>query len=257
MNFDPLAPIAFLFGAIVGSFLNVVIHRMPRGESLIRPASRCPACSTPIRIRHNVPIASYLFLRGKCAACRAPISMRYPFVEGLTGLLTLLVYLRFGPTPLGGAMFILAAGLVAVTFIDFDHRIIPDRLSLGGTVLGFILSFVTPIGWKASLIGLAAGGGSLFAVSVAYELIAKKEGMGMGDVKLIACIGAFLGWQAVLFTVFLSAVVGSLVGLLAIRLLKEGYDYQIPYGPFLALGAVVYMFAGPELIGWYLGFLPS
>jgi leader peptidase (prepilin peptidase)/N-methyltransferase len=257
MPFDPLATAAaFVFGAVVGSFLNVVIYRLPSGQSLVRPASRCPGCGTPIRPHHNIPIASYLFLRGRCASCKASISPRYPLVEILTGLLSAGLLLRFGPTLEFGVYFVFLAGLVAVTFIDIDHRIIPDSLSLGGIVVGFAASFFTSVGWQDSLIGLLAGGGGLFLVALLYEFITRREGMGMGDVKLIAAIGAFLGWKAVLFTIFLSAVAGSVVGVLLLRVLRRGRNYEIPYGPFLAFGAALYVFRGPEIVSWYLRMQP-
>jgi len=145
--------------------------------------------------------------------------------------------------------------MVAVVFIDLDHKIIPDSISLGGIVVGFVASFFTPVGWVDSLMGILAGAGSLFAVAWGYHLITGKEGMGMGDVKLLGAIGAFLGWQSVLFTIFLSSIAGSVVGVVALKLMGEGRDYEIPYGPFIVLGALTYLYRGPELIDWYLSLM--
>ncbi len=242
-------------GAVVGSFLNVVICRLPRGQSLVRPGSRCPHCGAGVRPQHNVPVLGYLWLRGRCRDCRAPISARYPAVEALMALLAAGAWLRFGPTAAFGAHFLLFAGLLAVTFIDFDHRIIPDSLSLGGVAVGFAVSFATPLGWQGSLLGAAVGGGSLLAVALGYYAVTRREGMGLGDVKLLAAIGAFLGWPAVLFTIFASSVVGALVGLGLAALGGGGLKLELPFGPFLALGAVTYAFCGPELVTWYLGAL--
>lgn len=244
---------AFLFGAAVGSFLNVVIYRLPLGLSIVKPRSRCPACGRSISALENIPILSYLFLRGKCAGCGVGISPRYPLVEALTGALWAALWLRFGPTAQFAASLILVTMLVAMTFIDIDHKIIPDSMSLGSIPVGFAFSFFTPVGWKASLLGIAVGGGVLFLVAEGYRLITKREGMGFGDVKLLAGLGAFLGWQAVPFIILVSSVVGAVVGIAAMKLSREDMKMEIPFGPFLALGAVLYVFRGPELIAWYMG----
>ncbi len=241
------------FGAVVGSFLNVVIYRLPRGESIVFPGSHCPHCGVPILARDNLPVLGYLLLRGRCRACGAGISARYPCVEALTALLAAGVWWRFGLSVQLPVLFVFLAGLVAVTFIDLDHRIIPDSLSLGGVVVGFACSFLTPLGWLGSLAGAALGGGVLLAVALGYLALTRREGMGFGDVKLLAAIGAFLGWQAVLFTVFVSSVVGSVVGLSLVALRGSGMRLEVPFGPFLALGAALYVFVGPELVAWYFG----
>lgn len=250
-----LAAAAFILGALVGSFLNVVIHRLPLDQSIVHPGSRCPSCGAAIRWWQNIPLVSYLFLRGRCAGCGAGISPRYPLVEALMGGLSLAAWLSFGPTPAFAAYFIFLAGLVAVTFIDLDHKIIPDSLSLGGIPLGFAASFVTGVGWSDSLLGILLGGGSLLAVALGYQLLMKREGMGMGDVKLLAAVGAFLGWKAILFTIFASSVAGATVGLIAMKASRADRHLEIPYGPFLALGATVYLFFGPRLIDWYFTML--
>ena len=244
--------VAFVFGTVVGSFLNVVIYRLPRGESISYPPSRCPSCGARVRPWHNVPIVSFVFLKGRCRDCAARISLRYPLVEGLAGLLTAGIWAKYGASPAAAAYFILVCGLIAVTFIDFDHMIIPDSLSLGGVVVGFATSLVTSLGWLGSVAGLVVGGGSLLLVYLAYLALTRREGMGLGDVKLLAAIGAFLGWRAVLFTIFVSSVTGAAIGGAAVGFrLRQA----IPYGVFLAFGAVVYIFWGPLLIDWYFGLM--
>lgn len=243
---------AFIFGATIGSFLNVVIYRLPNGLSIVRPASRCPNCLTPIKPIHNIPIISYLALKGKCAACSIKISPRYPMVEGLTGLLWAGAMLKSGPTPQLAADLVLITGLIVVTFIDLDHKIIPDSLSLGGIPVGLGFALLTGLGWKASLIGIVLGGGSLLLVAEGYRMIAKREGMGGGDVKLLAAIGAFQGWEGVIFTVFVASVVGAVAGVAAMRITRGGRHMEIPFGPFLSLGSVLYLYAGPQIITWYL-----
>lgn len=244
---------SFLLGAAVGSFLNVCIYRLPAGESVVSPPSRCPACGAGIRPWHNIPVLSWLILRGKCRDCGAPISPRYLFVELLNGLLTLALFLKFGPSSTFLVLFVFCSALVAVTFIDLDHQIIPDVISLPGIVIGFACSFVLPwLGWKSSLIGIVAGGGSLLAVAWLYELFTKKEGMGGGDIKLLAMMGAFLGWRAVPFIIFTSSLIGSVIGVTLILIQKKDGKLAIPFGPFLAAGAVLYIFFGRAIITWYL-----
>lgn len=253
MNVNPGAVVLFLFGAAVGSFLNVVIYRLPRSESLVFPSSRCPRCGAAIRPWHNLPILGYILLRGRCRDCRGLISARYPLVETLTAALASGLWVKFGFSATFFVNFLLTAGLIAVTFIDLDHMIIPDSLSLGGIAVGIACSLLTPLGWKGSLLGALAGGGSLLAVYLGYLAVTGREGMGLGDVKLLAAIGAFLGWRAVLFTVLFSSVTGAVVGGAAV-----GFKMQraVPYGAFLAPAAVLYIFCGPELVNWYLVKLP-
>ncbi|MEJ2199689.1 MAG: prepilin peptidase [Desulfuromonadaceae bacterium] len=204
---------SFLLGTIVGSFLNVCIYRIPAGESIVSPPSRCPACGQRIRWFQNIPILSWILLGGKCAFCKVSISIRYPLVEALTGVLFALAVLFFGlgwPTLV---FWLLLAMLVVITFIDLDHQIIPDVISLPGIGIGFASSFLLPwINWTDSLYGILLGGGSLFLVAAGYEFLTKKEGMGGGDVKLLAMLGAFLGWKAILPVIFLSSLLGTIVG---------------------------------------------
>ncbi|MDY0269612.1 prepilin peptidase [Trichloromonas sp.] len=244
---------AFVFGAVVGSFLNVCIYRIPAGESVVSPRSRCPRCGSLIRWYQNIPILSWLFLRGRCANCRTRISPRYVLVEALTGLLFVLVLRDFGIHWATPVFWVFIALLVTITFIDLDHQIIPDVISLPGIVIGFGASFLLPwVSWSDSLLGILLGGGSLFLVAVGYEFLTKKEGMGGGDIKLLAMLGAFLGWKAVLPIIFVSSLLGTLVGVPL--MLAKGSDGKlaIPFGPFLAAAAVIWLFWGEFLADWYL-----
>jgi leader peptidase (prepilin peptidase)/N-methyltransferase len=243
----------FFMGAAVGSFLNVCIYRLPQELSIVAPRSFCPACQTPIRAYDNIPIISFLLLGGKCRKCQAPISWRYPLIEALTGFIALALFMKTGLTFSYFCYFIFAAALVVITFIDLDHRIIPDVISLPGIVIGFLLSLTgatLPI--PDSLIGVVVGGGSLYVVAVVYEKVTKREGMGGGDVKLLAMIGAWLGWKAVLFTLFFASLTGSVIGGTIMMAKKEDSKLAIPFGPFLAFSALAYIFIGPRLIDWYL-----
>jgi leader peptidase (prepilin peptidase)/N-methyltransferase len=244
---------AFLFGAVVGSFLNVCIYRLPAEKSIVFPPSACPSCGNAIRWYDNIPIVSFLVLRAKCRACHAPISWRYPLVEALNGLLTLFLFLKFGFSFAFLALFIFCSSLVVITFIDLDHQIIPDEISLPGIVLGFVFSFFLPWNsWLTSLCGILLGGGSLFLVAWGYEKLTGKEGMGGGDIKLLAMMGAFLGWRSVPFIIFTASLVGSVIGVSLMLIQKKDGKLAIPFGPFLACGAVLYVFYGGQLIHWYL-----
>ena len=246
----------FVLGAVIGSFLNVCIYRIPAGVSIVSPPSRCGECSSPLKWYHNIPILSFLLLRGKCGFCGVKISWRYLCVEALTGTLFVVVFIFFGFTLQTLVFFLFVATLVVVTFIDLDHQIIPDVISLPGIVVGFICSFAVPwLTWQDSLIGIIFGGGSLFILAYAYEFFAKKEGMGGGDIKLLAMLGAFLGWKAVLPVIFISSLLGTLVGIPLMFIKNKNGCYAIPFGPFLAVSGLIYLFFGSELIRWYLGFL--
>ncbi len=244
--------ILFLLGAVVGSFANVCILRIPAGESIVWPGSRCPSCKKPIAAYDNVPILSWLLLRGRCRSCQAPISARYWVVELLTALAAVAVYFRVGFGFEWFVLFAFTASLIVITFIDLDHRIIPDVISLPGIVAGFVLSFAREPGPIDSAIGILFGGGILFAVAWGYEKATGREGMGGGDVKLLAMIGAFLGWQSIPLTLLLSSLSGSVIGLSLMWWTGSDTKYAIPFGPFLALGALVYAFCGEELMHWYL-----
>jgi len=242
----------FIFGACIGSFLNVCIYRIPVSKSIIRPRSMCLNCGATIRFYDNIPIVSYLWLKGKCRHCGATISIRYPLVEIMSGLLALCIYLKYGVTPQAIIYFAFIAVLVVITFIDIDHRIIPDVISLPGIPIFFAASLSLPtITYLDSLLGILAGGGILYLVAFIYNLLTKKEGMGGGDIKLLAMIGALIGWKGVFFTIFVSSAVGALSGMALMLLTRQNMKLAIPFGPFLAVGAIVYIFLGPPLLNIY------
>jgi len=244
--------IVFVFGAVVGSFLNVCIYRLPKGESVVFPPSHCQNCDYKIRWYDNIPILSYLVLRGSCRQCGTSISAQYPLVEFLNGALALALFLKFGLSTGFAVLFVLCSALVVITFIDLEHQIIPDVISLPGIVIGFLCSFITGFGWLNSLIGIVVGGGSLLLVAYGYQAIAKKDGMGGGDIKLLAMLGAFLGWKGVLFIIFVGSLLGSVIGVSLMLVQKKDSTLAIPFGPFLASGALVFIFFGREIVNWYL-----
>jgi leader peptidase (prepilin peptidase)/N-methyltransferase len=247
---------AFILGACIGSFLNVCIYRIPLSKSIVAPGSMCPRCGNPIRFYDNIPILSYLWLRGRCRQCRTPVSLRYPLVELLTALLFTAVAHRFGASVEAGIYMAFSAVMVTITFIDIDHRIIPDRISLPGILLCFLAALALPnMGWKAALLGILVGGGTLFVVAWGYSLLTGKEGMGGGDIKLLAMIGALLGWQGVVFTIFSASLLGTVVGLGLMVRTRSDMKLAVPFGPFLAAGALAYIFVGPELVAWYFGLM--
>lgn len=244
---------SFVFGMVVGSFLNVCICRMPKDESIVSPPSHCPHCNYQIRWYDNIPVISYLFLRGRCRGCGARISPQYPLVELLNGIITLFLFLRFGPTLAFAVLFVFCSALVVITFIDIEHQIIPDEISLSGIVIGFVMSFfLQGHNWLNSLLGILLGGGSLLLVAYGYQWLTGKEGMGGGDIKLLAMMGAFLGWKSIPFIILASSLVGSVVGVSIMLLQKKDSKLAIPFGPYLAFGAVLYIFYGRPLIEWYL-----
>ncbi|RPI11526.1 MAG: prepilin peptidase [Zetaproteobacteria bacterium] len=243
---------AFLLGAIVGSFLNVCIHRLPQGESVVAPRSRCPACGAPIRAWDNIPLVSFLILRGRCRNCGQPISWRYPLVEALTGLLFALIVARVGLTPLAASLLLFVSALVVITFIDIDHQIIPNIVTLPGIPLGLLAGVLfgePPV--LDRVLGTLAGAGFLYLVLLYGGAVYGQDAMGEGDLNLIALVGAFLGWQAVVVTILLACLVGSVVGLSLIALKRLGRREHIPFGPFLSLGAVIALFCGQHLVAWY------
>lgn len=247
------ALIALVFGMVVGSFLNVCICRMPKDESIVSPPSHCPRCSLQIKWYDNIPLLSYLLLRGKCRGCGVHISLQYPLVELINGILTLLLFLRFGLTPTFAALLLFCSSLVVITFIDIEHQIIPDEISLSGIVIGFALSFfLKEPGWLSSLIGILLGGGILLLVAYGYQALTGREGMGGGDVKLLAMMGAFLGWKAVPFIIFIGSFTGSIIGVSIMMLQNKDSKLAIPFGPYLAFAAIFYIFYGQPLINWYL-----
>jgi leader peptidase (prepilin peptidase)/N-methyltransferase len=242
IEYGPIA-VFFLLGLCFGSFFNVLIWRLPNeGMSIVRPASHCPSCKRPIRPWENVPLLSFLLLKGKCSGCGAPISWRYPLVEALTGAgFAFFAWHDGAGWPLVRDLAFFSI-LVPVVFIDIDHRIIPDELSLGGIALGFALSFAPGWSWKGSLAGIVAGGGILWATAWAYERATGIEGMGMGDVKLLGAVGAFLGWPGALLTIFGGALLGVVGGIAAMRGGDKGLKTAIPFGPYLCAAALLSRF---------------
>jgi leader peptidase (prepilin peptidase)/N-methyltransferase len=236
---------AFIFGAVVGSFLNVCIFRMPAKISIIKPLSQCPQCHHPIRLYDNIPLISYIVLRGKCRDCGGKISWQYPLVELITALLSLFLSLKFGLSLIFLIFFIFTAVLIVIAFIDLDHQIIPDVLTIPGIPVFFLLAvFVVKVPWLEALIGLLVGGGVLFAIAFVYELLTKREGMGGGDIKLLAMIGGFLGWKSLIFILLFSSFSGVIVGITAMIIKKQDTKYAVPFGPFLSAAAVAYLFLG-------------
>lgn len=243
---------AAAFGALIGSFLNVCIYRLPRGESIVWPGSHCPACGTSIAWYDNVPVLSYLALLGRCRRCRAPISIRYPVVEGANAAGYVIILNTFGLNWTSVLYCILFSALLVVTGTDLTHKIIPNVVTVPGTILGLLgAATVLPVGPVNALLGVAVGGGILWALAWASPYLFGKEGMGGGDIKLLAMVGAFLGWKPALLTIMIGSLVGSVIGisLIAFRLMKR--DEYIPFGPFLVLGALVSMFFAQPLLDWY------
>jgi len=245
--------VSIIFGAMIGSFLNVCIFRLPKEESIVTPGSHCPHCQKPIKFYDNVPLVSYILLNGRCRYCKESISIQYPLVEGITALVSLILFVRFGPTLSYVFYFSFIAALIVISIIDLYHQIIPDVISLPGIGVGLLASLAIPqIDIIDSLIGALLGGGSLFIVATLYQWLFKREGMGGGDVKLLAMIGAFLGWKAVILTILLGSLLGSISGIIVMVLRGKDFKYAIPFGPFLSLGAVIALFYGQDLIRWYL-----
>ena len=265
-----LCVFAFGLGASIASFLNVVAWRVPRGESIVRPPSHCPKCNAPIRWWQNIPILSWLALRGKCASCRAPISPRYIIVETIGGLLFLAVAWVFLPSVSEVLFLWIWCSLMLVgSVIDFDHKLLPDFVTVGGMVLGVakaladsalmlvygvdrVAAWLMPVAW--SLSGLVFGFGLLWLVRFIGSKAFKREAMGMGDVFLMGAVGALFGPVAVLFTLIVSSVLGSVAGLSLVALAKTkfGRFLEIPYGPYICVACAVWMFFGPEIVNWYL-----
>jgi leader peptidase (prepilin peptidase) / N-methyltransferase len=255
--------VVFIFGAIVGSFLNVCITRIPNDESVIHPSSHCPKCKAPIPFYFNIPLLSYVLLRGRCRACAERISPRYFVVELLMGLFAVALYYRFGLSYEFLVGFVFVAAMIVISVIDLDVRIVPDVISLPGIVLGFLFSGVgffisaaitddvipTPV---SSAIGILAGGGFLLATAWLYEKVTGVEGMGGGDIKLLAMIGAFLGWPSVPVTLFIASILGSVIGIICMVLTGAGRRLALPFAPFLCSGAIIHLFFGAEIIQFYL-----
>lgn len=242
----------FLVGLVIGSFLNVCILRIPHGQSVIRPGSHCPQCKTSIRWFDNVPLLSFVWLRARCRWCGGKISWRYPLVECLNGVGYLGIVCKFGWNRSALVYALFLSLLLLVTMIDLDHLVVPDVVSLPGLVIGFFTAaFILPLGWTGSLLGIVLGGGILWVLAVISPYLFGKDGMGGGDIKFLAMIGAFLGWQHVCMTLFLASCAGAMlgIGLMAFRYMERGQ--YLPFAPFLAAGALASLFFYQELFGMY------
>ena len=253
MNLWALVTLA-VFGLIVGSFLNVCIYRLPRKQSVNWPGSRCTACDRPLSWYENVPVLSWVALRGRCRTCRERISVIYPLVELITAGLFVAGYLIYGLTPLLAVRIAFACAMVVLFAIDLRHHLLPNVITVPGIAIGFALSLFLPPGWKSALIGLLAGGGVLFAIAEGYYRLRGIEGLGMGDVKMLSMIGAFLGWKLMLVTLILGSFAGSIIGLGVIALGRGGMKAALPFGTFLAVGALTAAVVGDPIVEWYTGF---
>ena len=251
----------FIFGASIGSFLNVVIYRLPRDMSIVYPPSTCPVCKNRIKWYDNIPIVSYLILKGKCRFCAAKISARYPLVEFITGLMAVSTYLKFGFGIDFVFMFYFVACMIALTFIDLDFKIIPDEINFSGLFMGFIYA-----GYKAysvgdlqpliqALIGALVGAGFLYALALFYLKVRNIEALGFGDVKLLAFIGSYVGWFGALFTIFFGSLLGLLGSFFFMKMYKteDLFKLEIPFGPFLAIAGIIYLFFGEWIYKFYFG----
>ena len=244
----------FAGGLFVGSFLNVCIHRIPLRESIAWPGSHCTTCNRQLSWYENVPLASWVVLGGRCRTCGQGISVRYPVVELVTGLVFAGGVLVYGVTPLLAVRLAFACALIVLFAIDLQHQILPNVITLPGIVAGFAASLFLPPGWLSSAIGIVAGGGSLLAIAESYRRIRGQDGLGMGDVKMLAMIGAFLGWPLMILTLILASFAGSIVGVALIASKRGGLQAALPFGTFLALGALVSAVAGGPILSWYLSF---
>lgn len=243
-----------VLGLLVGSFLNVCIYRLPRDRSVVLPASHCPSCEHPLRWYHNVPVISWLLLGGRCAFCRAPIAWRYPAVELLNAGLWVLHGLLFPLEPLLFVRIAFASALLVLFFTDLDCRILPNELTVGGTVAGLVAAAFVPPGLRSAVIGVLLGGGVLWATGAAYERLRGVEGMGMGDVKMLAMIGAVLGWPLMLLTLVWSSIAGGLLGAVLLAFKADARTTALPFGSFLAPAALAASLVGQPVVDWYLGF---
>jgi leader peptidase (prepilin peptidase) / N-methyltransferase len=247
---------AAVVGLVVGSYLNVVIYRLPRGLSTVVPRSSCPACGAPIQARDNLPLVSFALLGGRCRACAAPISWRYPLVEAATALLFVACLERFGASLAGLAAALFCCLMIALGLIDLEHLLLPDRITLPGIVAGLALSSWLPwSGLRSAVAGALLGAAVLLAIWAAWYLLRREEGMGLGDVKMLALIGAFLGWQETLVALFFASFAGALTGAALLLRGDVGLKSKLPFGSFLALGGITALFVGRQLVDWYAGLL--
>ena len=257
MNDLPPLGVAFVFaafGLVVGSFLNVCIYRLPLRQSIVWPASRCATCQRELSWYENVPVLAWLALGGRCRTCKARISAMYPIVELVTGALFAGAYLLYGFTPLAFVRIAFGCAMIVLFVIDLRHRILPNVITVTGIPIGLALSLVLPPGWRESLIGLLIGGGVLWVIGEAYYRLRGIDGLGMGDVKMLAMIGAFLGWRLTLVTLIFASFTGALVGVALLTSGRGGMKAALPFGTFLAVGAVVAAVAGDQIFTWYVSF---
>ena len=271
MDWTAVAPA--LAGLVIGSFLNVCIHRLPRRQSVIRPRSHCPNCTKPIPARDNIPLLSFLLLKGRCRSCRERISLRYPLVEAATSALFVAAWMRFGWSAAFVVCCLFLALVVTLTVIDLYHRILPDVLTLGGLAAGVLLSPLQDpdfFHWESravslpawdhlgfSLLGAGLGGGFLWLIAALYRRFSGVEGMGFGDVKMTAMLGAFLGWKCAWLSVFLGSVIGAVVGSIYMRARSKGRGYPLPFGTFLGIASAAAVLWGPRILRWYFSDSPS
>jgi len=266
--------LAFILGVVIGSFLNVVILRLPNEEPISMPRSRCPHCKKIIRWYDNVPILSYILLGGRCRQCKKPISIRYPLIEALSGIVSVLLFLKLGLSIEWAIFFAFSAALIALGFIDLDHRILPDPITLNGIWIGVLVSVFLAqpsplisrlfrtlgveatnpriIAITASVLGAIVGGGLLWAVAEAYLKLRGVEGMGFGDVKMMAMVGAFLGAPLALLTIMIGSLLGSVIGLILIRYANKSREYELPFGTFLTVAGIIAVLYGDEMLTWYI-----
>jgi leader peptidase (prepilin peptidase)/N-methyltransferase len=244
--------VAALFGAVIGSFLNACIYRIPRGQSIVQPGSSCGACGHELTWYENIPVVSYVALLGRCRACQAPIATRYIVVEIATAATFAAAWWYYGPGALLASRLFLACVLIALFAIDLEHHLLPNAITLPGIVAGFGFSLVTEPGWVASLAGIVLGGGLLWGIAEGYYRIRGEEGLGMGDVKMLAMIGAFVGWKLTLVTLMMASVAGSVLGVILIATRRGGMKYALPFGTFLAMGAALAATVGPGILEWYV-----
>lgn len=255
--------IFFIFGSLIGSFLNVCIYRVPEGRSIVTPSSRCSSCGTPVRFYDNIPILSYIILGGKCRDCKTKLSFQYPFVEFLNAALYVLALHTFGIGSIGvlAAYLVFISALIVIFFIDLEHQIIPNSITLPGIPIAVLLgSFILPdpfnlsemLGIKSSIIGFIAGGGSFYLIAIIGKAILKKDAMGGGDIKMMAMVGGLLGWKAIILTTFLGSLFGSIIGVILIQIKGKEWGSKIPFGPYLALGSLISLFWGNDILRWYL-----
>lgn len=258
MNVELALPwVMGLLGLVVGSFLGVCAYRLPRQQSVVYPPSACEECGYHLAWRDNIPVLSYAALGGRCRHCRTPISAVYPVMEITTAVLFAAAAATWEPGWLLASRTILAAALIALFVIDLEHRILPNAITLPGIVVGFVFSLVTEPGWLSSLIGIVTGGGVLLLIAEAYFRWRGEHGLGMGDVKMLGMLGAFLGWPLMLLTLVLSSFLGSLAGVAMMVTGKGDMKYALPFGSFLTAGALIAMFAGDGIIRWYFSFYPQ